>query len=238
LSIKKKYSDKDKVWQGGFPPAFKQGYTMNTVTSETYLEAMAAFSFFNKVLLDAPEKEYMNAVKDNLNLFDEWIFSKSSDSAEGLELIKSYMADYSDDDFPAVLENFNKLFIGPGHLFAPPWESVYKEKDKTIFGEATLEVRKRYRAGGIEINKLNKEPDDHIAYECAYLNVLLAKAASTDDNEEIRAEIADFIKTHPLSWVDEFTELMIENSVTDFYKGIAYLLRGTFQEASDMFSCR
>jgi TorA maturation chaperone TorD len=199
------------------------------VDSEIYLEMMAAFSFFNKVLLDAPDKEYMQSVKGNLELFEEWPFS-DDDSVKGLKILIEYMKKYDDEAFPALLDNFNKLFIGPGHLFAPPWESVYKEQDKTIFGAATLEVRKRYKKFGIEINNLNKEPDDHIAYECAYLNYLCAGAASAEDSEDIKAEIIDFTKEHPMTWVDEFTDLMLANSLTDFYKGIAYMLRGSFKE--------
>lgn len=211
---------------------------MMTVNKETYLEAMAAFSFFNKVLLDAPDKAYLEGIKANLNLFDEWPFSSSEDSVKGLKLIKEFMSHYNEEVFPIVLDNFNKLFIGPGHLFAPPWESVYKEEDHTIFGEATLQVRRRYKKYGVEINNMHKEPDDHMGYECACLNVLLAEAASAEDDSEMRAEIADFIQTHPLSWVTEFTDLMIKNSVTDYYKGIAYLLRGIFKEAADTFSPR
>lgn len=209
---------------------------MNAVNNDRYLEAMAAFSFFNKVLLDAPEKEYMNGVKENLELFNDWPFSSSEDSVKGLKLIKDFMEKYSEEVFPVVLDNFNKLFIGPGHLFAPPWESVYKEDDHTIFGESTLQVRKRYKKQGIEINNMHREPDDHMGYECAYLNVLLAEAASVDDNTELKAEIVDFIQTHPMSWVNEFTEKMIDNSVTDFYKGIAYMLRGSFKETLELFS--
>lgn len=209
-----------------------------TVNKKTYLEAMAAFSFFNKVLLDTPEKAYLKDVKDNLSLFSEWPFASNEDSVKGLKLIKEFMEGYSEDVFPVILDNFNKLFIGPGHLFAPPWESVYKEEDRTIFGESTLQVRRRYKKYGLEINALHKEPDDHIGFECAYLNVLLAEAASAEDDSELRTEIVDFIQTHPMSWVEEFTDLMIKHSVTDYYKGIAYMLRGSFTEAADTFSSR
>lgn len=209
---------------------------MNKIDSEMYLEAMAAFSFFNKVLLDAPDREYMQAVKENISLFDEWPFSVCDDSVNGLKLIKDYIEKYKEEDFSSLLDNFNRLFIGPGHLFAPPWESVYKEQDHTIFGESTLLVRNRYRKFGLEIFNINREPDDHIAYECAYMNYLCACAASDENPDKFREEIAGFIKDHPLSWIDEFTELMISNSKTGFYQGIGYMLRGSFTEAVALFS--
>lgn len=205
--------------------------------SEKYLEAMAAFSFFNKVLLDAPEKEYIKAVKESAALFDEWCFQKSTESLAGLAMLKNYLKNYKDEDFEELLDNFNKLFIGPGHLFAPPWESVYKEQDHTIFGESTLQVRARYRKFGLEINNLNKEPDDHIAFECAYLNYLCAAAAASGDAPE-KEEIISFLTAHPATWVDEFTEKMTENSATDFYRGIANMLRGAVKEALSGLSCR
>ncbi|TCK61954.1 TorD/DmsD family molecular chaperone [Seleniivibrio woodruffii] len=209
---------------------------MNITDSDRYLEAMAAFSFFNKVLLDAPEKEYMEGFRDSVGLLDEWPFPESAESKTGLELLKNYLKNYTESELQPLKDNFNKLFIGPGHLFAPPWESVYKEQDRTIFGEATLKVRNRYRKFGLEIHNLHKEPDDHMAYECAYLNFLCATAAADETAEDVRKEIAEFIKDHPASWVDEFTEKMIENSATDFYKGVAYLLKGSLNEAFAVFS--
>jgi len=209
---------------------------MNITDSDRYLEAMAAFSFFNKVLLDAPEKEYMEGFKDSVGLLDEWPFSASAESKTGLELLKNYLKKYTESDLQQLKDNFNKLFIGPGHLFAPPWESVYKEQDRTIFGEATLTVRNRYRQFGLEIHNLHKEPDDHMAYECAYLNFLCAAAAADETAEDVRKEIAEFIKDHPATWVDEFTEKIIDNSTTDFYKGVAFMLKGSLKEAFADFS--
>ena len=33
---------------------------------------------------------------------------------------------------------YRRLFVGPGHLPAPPWGSVYTDRECVIFGEATL----------------------------------------------------------------------------------------------------
>ena len=93
---------------------------------------------------------------------------------------------------PAFLEEakdeYTRLFIGPMSLVAPPWESVYGQKDAMLFQESTLEVRNTYRQYG-----LIPEGYPHVA------------------DDELTADLtgsSDFLKKHLLVWVPKFLERM------------------------------
>lgn len=44
-------------------------------------------------------------------------------------------------------EAWQRLFIGPWALPAPPWGSVWLDKESVLFGESTLALRERHRTG-------------------------------------------------------------------------------------------
>ena len=75
------------------------------------------------------------------------------------------------EDVPAV-ENweevefaFNRLFVGPAALEAPPFASVYVDTEPLVMSQTTLEVREMYASIGLESPWKNRLPDDHISLE-------------------------------------------------------------------------
>ncbi|NHX33579.1 Tat proofreading chaperone DmsD, partial [Escherichia coli] len=59
-------------------------------------------------------------------------------------------------------EAYQRLFIGPYALPAPPWGSVYLDKENVVFGISTLELRAWLRNNQINIELNQKEPEDHV----------------------------------------------------------------------------
>ena len=100
---------------------------------------------------------------------------------------------------------YTRLFLGPHKLIAPPWQSVYDSKDKTLFTYSTLEVRAKYAKYGLKTTKYLSEADDHLAFE---LNFMLYLAGLANENLDIRYEIlkdsADFLDKHLLSWIGDY----------------------------------
>lgn len=41
--------------------------------------------------------------------------------------------------------DYNRLFVGPGHIVVPLWESIYRTKEKLLFGESEITVRRYYQ---------------------------------------------------------------------------------------------
>ena len=58
-------------------------------------------------------------------------------------------------------DDYQALFIGPNALPAPPWGSVYLDKEAVIFGSSLLELRNFMRQHGISLQLAQKEPEDH-----------------------------------------------------------------------------
>lgn len=97
---------------------------------------------------------------------------------------------------------FNRLFVGPMSVLAPPYASVYLEQDPQLMGISTLEIRQLYHSIGLETADENHIPDDHLAYEieaCVLLdglrqkNVNYAEALSWLVNEHMKRWLPLFI---------------------------------------------
>lgn len=65
-----------------------------------------------------------------------------------------------------------RLFSGPDPL-TPPWESVWREKDKLLFGETTAQIARLYADWGLEIQGEGHAPQDHLGLELSFLAWLL-----------------------------------------------------------------
>ena len=58
-------------------------------------------------------------------------------------------------------EAWQRLFIGPWALPAPPWGSVWLDKESVLFGDSTLALRQWMRENGIALEADGNEPEDH-----------------------------------------------------------------------------
>ena len=107
------------------------------------------------------------------------------------------------DDWKHVEFAFNRLFVGPRALQAPPYASVYLDPEPRLMGQSTLQVREIYRLLGLTSPWHNSIPDDHISFELdAYrqLNIALARVES----EEMQALRQYFLLKHMRAWIFQF----------------------------------
>lgn len=151
------------------------------------------------------------------------------------------MSEWGPEQWKKANEEYQRLFIGPTSLPAKPWESVYLSRERIIFDEHTLEVRAFYKNWGLEMAKLNKEPDDHIGIELEFLAELTLRALNLLQKEEscsspkaereeegsfeelrliLRAQ-ETFLEVHLCKWAAEFCSLLSENTEHPLYQGIA-----------------
>lgn len=126
--------------------------------------------------------------------------------------------------------DYTRMFIGPGKVPAPPWESIYRDVEHLHFSEETLEVREAYRKYNLIPKDFGHEPDDHIGLELDFLHKLceMAKEKAESADEEALAEILRdqqaFLDEHLLKWVSDWTRDVDSSAETDFYRGMAQLL--------------
>jgi putative dimethyl sulfoxide reductase chaperone len=126
---------------------------------------------------------------------------------------------------------YTRLFVGPRHLPAPPYESVYRSPDKLMMQGQTIDVRSFYAKNGFQVVRLNQEPDDMIGIELEFM-CALSKASMDALMEEDRPRLVELVDTqsqfcdlHLMKWVPNFCQDIIDDSTSEFWKEVAVLAR-------------
>lgn len=109
---------------------------------------------------------------------------------------------------------WQRLFIGPNALPAPPWGSVYLDRESVLFGESTLTLRRWMQRNQICGQTEGREPEDHFGL----LLLLIAWLA-----ESQLQRVAELLEEHLLPWSSRYLILMIQKAEHPFYQGIAEL---------------
>ncbi len=113
-----------------------------------------------------------------------------------------------DPDWQEVEFAFNRLFVGPAALEAPPFSSVYLDGQSLVMGKTTLDVRGMYGALGLESPWKNTLPDDHISLE---LDAVLAINHLARQTEQVEIqELRKRFMTHMQSWVPLFAGKILQ----------------------------
>ena len=75
----------------------------------------------------------------------EWPFVDAEAAESPLALMAQGAADATEN----LAREYRRLFVGPAHKAAPPWGSVYTDRECVMFGESTLELRRWMREHGL-----------------------------------------------------------------------------------------
>ena len=121
-------------------------------------------------------------------------------------------------DNEELVWEYRRLFVGPGHLPAPPWGSVYTDRECVVFGEATLALRAWMRRIGVARTTDERTPEDHIGLMLALLAYLAEERPVLKD---------EYLRDHLLTWAPHYLEALEEAADHPFYQGLAALTRST-----------
>jgi TorA maturation chaperone TorD len=197
-------------------------------------------NLLGRLLYQAPEADWLQGLADEC-VFDDIPFAaQRPDVAAGLALLQKWsrhnrggqLAQHMD----ILTADYNRLFVGPGKIVAPPWESAQVDDERQLFQEETLAVRNWYRRFGLQAERLYAEPDDHVGLELAFLahlaQLALAAQAAADParlSELLAAERA-FLTEHALRWIPAWAAQVVEQARTCFYRGLAQVTAGVLAE--------
>ena len=146
----------------------------------------------------------------------EWPFVDEATAADALALMREGLAAGADNE--NLVWEYRRLFVGPGHLPAPPWGSVYTDRECVVFGEATLSLRAWMRRVGVARTADERTPEDHIGLMLALLSYLA----------EERPDLVDeYLRDHLLTWALHYLEALEAAADHPFYQGLAALTRST-----------
>ncbi len=77
------------------------------------------------------------------------------------------------EDAAALEYAFNRLFVGPGEVAAPPYASVHLDGDHLHMGPSTMDMRALLESLGLQVPDPNVVPDDFLPFELeAYARLL------------------------------------------------------------------
>ena len=175
------------------------------------------YSLMHKLFGREPDEELLNILTDEHT--GEAFALLSEEEKDIMDRTAAFLKEIREEkQNPAFLEEakdeYTRLFIGPVSLVAPPWESVYGQKDAMLFQESTLEVRNTYRQFGLLPEGYPRVADDSLALELHFMALLAQRgldAFYAGKNEDLAADLngsADFLKKHLLVWVPKFLERM------------------------------
>jgi putative dimethyl sulfoxide reductase chaperone len=209
---------------------------------------MLLFNLIGKAFYAGPDRGWLDSlVKDDV--FAESPFGgQQADTKAGLALLQTWSranADgISDVAFETLQAEYTRLFIGPGPVIAPPWESVYFSQERLLFQTETFRVRAWYGRFGLMVPNLQSEPDDHIGLELSFVAHLAGsalQAIQAHERERFREALEaqrHFLTEHLLKWGPGWCSRVVETSDSEFYRGLALLTRGALSEISERLTVR
>ncbi len=142
-----------------------------------------------------------------------WPFVIDSEAAACLSLMQEGLAEGL--GAPALVDEYRRLFVGPAAKVAPPWGSVYTDKDMVVFGASTIALKSWLRCHGVSVAKgESDEPEDHIGTMLSLMGWLAQNKPEA---------LCEYLQLHLLTWARHFLDIVEAQATHPFYRGLARL---------------
>lgn len=122
---------------------------------------------------------------------------------------------------------FSVLFEGQGEMVAPPWGSVYLDKDNLLMGESTVAYRHFLAKHGIAFVSDICQPEDQFG-------LMLLAAAQLLEQEKSEA-VKQLLEQHLMPWGYRYLECLANNSVSPFYAALANIATLFLQDLQQQY---
>lgn len=130
-------------------------------------------------------------------------------------------------DLDSLAVEHARLFIGPFHLVAPPYGSIYLDEAKTVMGDSTARVAAYYHSCGLQLADDFHELPDHFAVELEFMSFLAFRQREAETAGD-RCEVAkyaglqgEFLEKFLIPWLEPFTGAIIDDGESPFYQALA-----------------
>ncbi|MFB6468104.1 molecular chaperone [Cytobacillus sp. Hz8] len=207
-----------------------------------------AYDILRRFFIEEPSQEYLKLFAQQRMIKQFPFIDDSPEIEEGVNEIQQYLSEFdvvhNQSHFDDLHWDYTRMFIGPFELPVPPWESVYVRKDRLLFQQNTIDVRKEYEQFGYKVFNVNFEADDHIGLELDFLYHLNNRCVKLSEEEtgaleEVKYllnEQQEFLNHHLLPYVSEFCEKVIEHADTQFFRGMAKILNSYLKMDSEVLN--
>lgn len=125
-----------------------------------------------------------------------------------------------------LTHDYQRLFVGPYRLEAPPYESCYRG-ERRVMGDATLRVRRHYEEEGLALRPDVRELPDHVALELLFVACLAGEEArlrrTTGGGDLARClhRQERFLREHLACWIGPFSDQVRRAARSSFYRALA-----------------
>lgn len=167
-------------------------------------------------------------------------FPQGDDSvSKGYARIAEYVRHRDTGTRQELAVDYARVFLGAGQydkITAPPYESVYTSEDHLLMQDARDGALKYYRSEGLDLPDDNTTPEDHVGFEMQFMATLIERMAAAleeGDGERFDALVKTqkgFFEEHLANWLPAFAADIDRHCKTEFYHGIADLVRGLLEE--------
>lgn len=200
--------------------------------------ASVAEQVASRQFASAPFGEGDKDEREGLRLLDGWCVNAAQASGvpEGADDSEAAVLFAESPAFAASVDELRRewlrLFVGLGTPEASCLESFYVEPNSHMFGKNVIAVRAAYRRHGLEIERLHREPDDHLGLMLGFLSRLVAeeREAVEADDEQRAVALADeqdaFLTEHILPWLAPWRYAVEKHARTDYYRGVGAFVFG------------
>lgn len=203
-----------------------------SINEEVILHKLAIYLFLQKFYAGHLNKLSETEWRELISLIEnEWMSFSQNDPQN----VSHTFYDISKEDVEQLEFDFNRLFVGPNRLEASPYESTYRNDQRSLMQYETLAVRKFYQKAGLEVSKKNVDPDDHLALELEFVCYLLENSKENDQYYKMHQ---DFLKDHLLKWVDTHCKVVCEKTNNQIIIGISNLLQNLLSEEKNQLSLK
>lgn len=131
-------------------------------------------------------------------------------------------------EVPALLDEYERLFVGPGRVPCPPYESFWRDDVSidlwhSLMGPCTADLRRLYRELGIDIAPAAGVLPDHVAVEFEALAFALSRADGDHSDSDVEAQriAAELVSAHLSRWLPRLCRSVAGEAGHPFYAGLA-----------------
>ena len=195
------------VQQNSYSRAKADG-TLDLLGDAGFLEAYAATAkLLGTCFAYSPKEEAsmraLAAIR-SMDIASDWPFDAEAEDGTTGEMsmrvqAASLIEDGLSEDEASLAQEYQRLFVGPGHLAAAPWGSVYLDRDKVLYGCSWVELRAWMREHGVVVKYDEHVPEDQIG------RILVLSAEVALQKRELLPEL---LGNHMLPWAGHYFRLV------------------------------
>jgi len=191
-------------------------------------EAAGIAKLLHNVYFAYPSANFIDLLADN-EINKTWhMFADSEDYRIGVSCLTNYLESWNDDKLTELMLDYGDLYFGASMPLALPWGSCWLTEQRLLNDTSTHELLRFYSDHGIALQLERNQPADHIGIFLSVISQLLT-VMSDPTKESLHLETKQILtlllSNHLLTWSEPFLQASIDNAKTDFYRGMALLLR-------------